>query len=113
MHPPIYLVFTTFPCREDAESLARRLVHERVAACATVTPCGLSFYIWKGEERKEQECVLFLKTTGPVLPALQERLVALHPYENPEVIAVLAESVAAPYGNWVAESVLAASHPDA
>ena len=113
MHPPIYLVFTTFPCREDAESLARRLVHERVAACASVMPCGVSYYSWEGEERREEEVVMILKTTGPALSALQERLVELHPYECPEFAAVLAENVAARFAHWVDESVLAPSHPDA
>jgi periplasmic divalent cation tolerance protein len=113
MHPPIYIVFTTFPCREDAESLARRLVHERVAACATVMPCGRSYYTWEGEEKVEEESVMILKTTGPGLAALQERLVALHPYECPEFVAVEAASVTEPFANWVAEAVLAPSHPDA
>jgi uncharacterized protein involved in tolerance to divalent cations len=113
MHPPIYMVFTTFPCREDAESLARRLVHERVAACATVMPCGMSYYIWDGEEKKEEEAVVLFKTTGPALAALEARLIELHPYECPEFVAVLAETVSEVYANWVGDSVLAPVHPDA
>lgn len=113
MHPPIYIVFTTFPCREDAESLARRLVHERAAACATVLPCGRSYYTWDGEEKSEEESMVVLKTTGPALAALQERLVALHPYECPEFVAVEAVRVTESFANWVAEAVLAPMHPDA
>jgi len=105
MHPPVYLAFTTCSSRDDAERLGKRLVEERLAACATVVPGAVSLYRWKGEMEHADEAMLLLKTTGPALAGLEERLIELHPYESPEFIAVLAESVSETYGTWVAESV--------
>jgi periplasmic divalent cation tolerance protein len=111
MHPPVYLAFTTCPNRDDAERLGRRLVDERLAACATALPGAVSFYRWKEELERNEEVLLLLKTTGPALAGLEERLIELHPYESPEFIAVLAEAVSETYGAWVAESVEAPIQP--
>jgi len=105
MHPPIHLVWTACGTREDAERLGKRLVDERLAACATVLPGAVSFYTWKDESRRDEETVLFLKTTGPVLDALEESILELHPYECPEFVAVPASRVAEPYATWVAKAV--------
>ena len=105
MIPPIQLVWTTCGTREDAERLGHRLVDERLAACATVLPGAVSFYTWKGDPRRDEETVLLLKTTGPVLAALEQRLLELHPYECPEFVAVPATRVAEAYARWVAAAV--------
>ena len=105
MHPPIHLVFTTCATREDAERLGRRLVDERVAACATVIPGAISFYTWNNESHRDEEVVLMLKTTGPALDALEQRIMELHSYECPEFVAVPAARVAEAYGRWVAKAV--------
>jgi periplasmic divalent cation tolerance protein len=105
MLPAIQLVWTTCGTREDAERLGRRLVDERLAACATVLPGAVSFYTWKDEPRRDEETVLLFKTTGPVLAALEERLLELHPYECPEFVAVPAARVSEIYARWVAEAV--------
>jgi periplasmic divalent cation tolerance protein len=105
MHPPIHLVFTTCATREDAERLGRRLVEERVAACATLIPGAISFYTWNNEPRRDEEVMLLLKTTGPTLDALEQRIMELHSYECPEFVAVPAARVTEAYGRWVAKAV--------
>ena len=47
-----------------------------------------SIYRWKGEIHRDSECLLLIKTTRDRFDALRERIVALHPYELPDVIAV-------------------------
>lgn len=105
MLPPIHLAYTACGTRDDAERLARCLVDEKLAACASVLPGAVSFYTWKGESRRDEECLVLFKTTGPALAALEARLIELHPYECPEFVAVPAERVTEAYAAWVAESV--------
>jgi periplasmic divalent cation tolerance protein len=109
--PPVYLVFTTCPDPEAAERLGRHLVGERLAACATALPGGTSIFFWQGEVKVEPETVLLLKTTGPALAALEARLVELHSYECPEVVAVLADRVSEPYRAWVGGAVVPPIQP--
>ena len=100
-----YFVFTTCSTASAAETLGRRLVEERLAACATALPGATSHYRWQGALERAAECVLLLKTTGDRLPALETRLLELHPYDCPEFVALEASRVSGAYAAWVAESV--------
>ena len=100
-----YFAFTTCSSAQDAEKLGRQLVEERLAACATALPGAVSQYRWQGTLERAEECVLLLKTTGERLPALEARLLELHPYDTPEFVALQAARVSEAYAAWVAESV--------
>jgi len=96
------LVFCTCPDEGVAERIATALVEERLAACINRLPAVASTYRWKGEICRDSECLLLIKATSERFAALRERIVALHPYELPEVIAVdLARGLPA-YLDWIA-----------
>ncbi len=96
------VVFVTTPTAERAAELARALVEERLAACGNVVPGLRSIYRWEGKVHDEGEALLVLKTTRARFEALRERVLALHPYEVPEVIALPIEAGSAPYLAWIA-----------
>jgi periplasmic divalent cation tolerance protein len=100
----VRLALTTAPDRKVAETLAETLVGERLAACATILDGATSVYRWNGKVERASEVVLLLKTGGSRLPALKERLLALHPYETPEFLAFDAASGSAAYLAWVVDS---------
>jgi periplasmic divalent cation tolerance protein len=99
------VALSTVGSAEDAERIARALVERRLAACVNVVPGVASVYRWKGEICRDQEWLLVVKTRGEKLDALREALVALHPYELPELVAVPIEAGHAPYLAWLDESV--------
>lgn len=84
-----------------AETLAEILVSEKLAACVNILPGALSIYEWQGKVEKEQECVLLIKSREDRLQMLEERLLAEHPYELPELIAVPIQKGSAAYLSWV------------
>jgi periplasmic divalent cation tolerance protein len=96
------VVLVTTPTVERAAEIARAVVEERLAACGNVVPGLRSIYRWEGRIQDEAEALLVLKTTRARLEALRERVVALHPYDVPEVIAVPVEAGNAPYLAWIA-----------
>jgi len=101
----VLVVLTTFPDRSSAESVLKTLVEERLVACAQVVGEIKSFYRWKGELEAGKEILCFLKTSDRVYPELEKRLAELHPYELPQIVAVPASFVFAPYLKWVSEEV--------
>ena len=101
----IRLVLTTFASPEDAEKIVRLLVEEKLAACGAIIPGARSIYLWEGKIADSQEAAVLLKTTVEEFPALEKRLMALHPYETPEIIAIDPASVSADYANWIMKSV--------
>jgi len=107
----VRVVLTTAPDRSTAESLAARVVEERLAACAGIVPGLESLFRWKGELDRADEVLLLIKTHVDRLPTLIARVAELHPYEVPEVLAVPVESGFAPYLDWVREETH--SDPDA
>ncbi|MBW2315003.1 MAG: divalent-cation tolerance protein CutA [Deltaproteobacteria bacterium] len=102
--PEIRVVLVT-AVQAEAESLGRTLVGERLAACVNVVPGVRSIYRWEGEVQADEEALLVIKTTEAGLPALTERVRALHSYDLPEVLALPAVGGSAAYLSWVAGEV--------
>jgi periplasmic divalent cation tolerance protein len=61
-----------------------------------------SVYRWEGKVVEDEEALLVLKTTSARFPALRDRVLALHPYEVPEVVALPVEAGSERYLAWVA-----------
>lgn len=95
------VVLSTVARAEDAERIGRELVERGLAACVNVVPGLVSLYRWKGAVEREEERLLLIKTRGETFPALRDALVALHPYEVPEVLALPVEDGHAPYLAWL------------
>lgn len=95
------LVLTTCPDPATATALAEALVTERLAACVNILPGVRSVYTWKGQTESATEQLLIIKSRTDRYSAIQERILALHPYELPEVIAVpIADGLPA-YLAWI------------
>ncbi len=105
------LVFTTLPDTTTAASVARVLVEEHLAACVSRVPGIASTYAWDGDVHEESEVLLVIKTMRDRFDALRERLLGMHPYELPEIIAVEVRAGHAPYLDWIAASTRADRSP--
>ena len=95
------IVLCTCPDETTASRLARALVDERLAACVNVIGGVASTYRWKDTVQTDDETLLIIKTTADRLDAMQTRLVALHPYEVPEVLAIEPVAGSEPYLAWL------------
>lgn len=102
----ILLVMTNMPDQASAEMLASALVEQRVAACVNVLAPVRSVYRWKGEVEAASEVPLLIKTTAVRYPMLEQAILAGHPYELPEIVAVSVEHGLPAYLDWVAAETL-------
>jgi periplasmic divalent cation tolerance protein len=96
------VVLCSCPDEAVGERIGSTLVEERLAACVNRVPGIASTYRWQGKVERERECLLLIKTSSERFHALRERIVELHPYELPEVIAVDIALGHAPYLAWIA-----------
>jgi len=101
----VTVVLTTAPDREVAERIGAAVVGERLAACANVLPPMTSIYWWADEVQREPEVLMLLKTTADGVERLRRRIVDLHPYDVPEVIALRVGAGHEPYLDWVRTEV--------
>lgn len=96
-----YSVYVTFPNQETAQAIAEELITRKLAACANIINTVTSIYIWESKLQKDQETIMFLKTTKDKLKNLTEKIVELHPYDLPCVVALPIEDGNATYLNWI------------
>lgn len=95
------LVLTSLPDRETAQALARSLVTGRLAACVNVGASVESMYHWRGEIETAGEVPVVIKTRQALYPAVEAAVLAAHPYELPEVIAVPVIHGLERYLDWI------------
>jgi periplasmic divalent cation tolerance protein len=105
----VRIVVTTAASRDEAESIAGRLVEERLAACVNLLPGLTSIYRWKGEVETAGELLLIIKTTAANLEPLESALRRLHSYEIPEFLVFTPDASGKPYLDWLL--LAAAPHP--
>ena len=104
-HLPI-LVLTQLPDRDAAQGLARTLVTERLAACVSVGAPVESMYHWQGQIETAREVPVTIKTRAALYPRVEAAILASHPYELPEIIAVPLLDGLRTYFDWLdAETV--------
>lgn len=101
----VLLCHCACPDEVCAHLIARALVNESLAACVNCVPGVLSTYRWQGQVETAREVLLLIKTTSAQLSALTARVLTLHPYDLPELIAVTVCDGHDAYLAWVRESV--------
>ena len=98
-------------CRSDeAGNLARRLVEERLVACASLIPGVHSIFHWQGEVCDEEEVIVWMETGAEHVDAATGRLRALHPYDVPKILVIEPERCNDDYRTWL-QTVLGAVRP--
>lgn len=100
MDAQIAIAFVSCP-PEQADALARALVDARVAACVNIVPAVRSIYRWQDRVHDDTEALLLIKHPREGFEALRRTVLAHHPYELPEVIAVDVDHAHPPYLDWV------------
>ena len=95
------LVFITASSEKEGEKIANALVKERLAACVNLIGGMKSTFRWKGQISSEQEVLLIAKTKDKLFEKLKRRVIDLHSYEVPEVIALPILAGFEKYLNWI------------
>ena len=98
----VLTVFCTCPDPATARRLAGGLVERRMAACVNILPEIRSIYRWQGETCDDAEVLMIVKTTRGSYAGLERWLLANHPYDVPEVLALPVAAGSRDYLGWVA-----------
>ena len=102
MNTPMILVCTTVGTEEAAQSLARLVVTQRLAACVHLERIH-STYRWQGELQEEPEFRLLAKTTPERAQEVHAAWAAAHPYEVPAIWTVQAQALSPGFAAWLAQ----------
>jgi len=100
----IILVLTNLPDRASAEKIAHILIAEQAAACVNILAECSSIYCWQGKVEITNETPLLIKSTRAAYLRVEKIILAHHPYELPEIIAVSIVSGLPAYLDWVGQA---------
>jgi periplasmic divalent cation tolerance protein len=97
----MYVVLTTTPNVEEAETLARKIIAEKLAACVQILPAMKSVYFWKDAVQSDEENLLLIKTLPEKFADLEKFIQSNHSYDTPEIVALRAAEVSESYLGWM------------
>jgi len=99
-----FVVLVTAPDMKTARALAKTALQARLIACANLVPKIESHYWWQGKIESGNEVLMILKTTRKRLAALEKLILAKHPYDTVEFLALPLHSGANRYLSWMLDS---------
>lgn len=98
-------VYAVFANDEEAQSICRQMVEEKLAACVNILGPVRSIYRWQGKVEGTEEVAAIFKTSTGVADRLITRIAALHSYDVPCVVTWPIDKVLVAYAEWVEGSV--------
>lgn len=104
-NPDACVVMVTCGQLEEAQTIARSIVTENLAACVNLIGKNApvrSFYQWEGKLQEEDEILLIIKTRFLLLDKLEKRIGELHSYSVFELVALPIQAGSEKYLNWIA-----------
>lgn len=95
------LVLVTAPNLKTARAIAQAALEARLIACANLVRGIESHYRWQGRLERGREVLMVMKATARRLPALEQLVLARHPYDTPEFLVVPVSAGSTRYLDWV------------
>jgi periplasmic divalent cation tolerance protein len=100
------LLITTVADAEHAETFARSLVENKLAACVSCLPGATSFYHWEDNGiTRDTEHVLLIKTHYDRLADIERFFEDEHPYELPELLVLEINALSKSYRDWMLDEI--------
>jgi len=106
--PSVEFVYVTAKDKDEALSIGRALVTERLAACVNILDGLHSLYWWEGAVQEAREAAFIAKTRSELLPRVIARVKELHSYEVPCVVALPVLGGNPDFLDWVSAETLPA-----
>ncbi len=95
-------VSTAIDSEEGARKIAQALVEQRLAACVHVGGPVTSTYWWQGKMEVAQEWTCTAKTRRELYARVEQAIREVHPYEEPEIVALPIVAGSQSYLGWIA-----------
>ena len=95
------IIFCTTASEQEATTISKTVVEERLAACANIIPKIRSIYRWKEEIWDEGETLIIIKSREDLFEKIRSRIRELHSYDVPEITAIQLDKGDAAYLQWL------------
>ena len=100
------LLYATAGSPEEAERIATELVEQKLVACANILGFSTSIYWWEEKVTKETETVFIVKTNAELVDQVIQKIIDLHSYGCPAVVALDIEKGNPEFLKWINKNTL-------
>lgn len=98
------IVYTTFPNKQKAIEVCKKLLEERLIACFNGFEIS-SGYWWQNKIVDDTEYSVILKTSKFKEQDLFKKLKELHPYTTPAILSIEVKTVDKDYQQWLEKNL--------
>jgi periplasmic divalent cation tolerance protein len=91
----------TASTKEEAVRIVHTLLEERLIACANIMDPVSSFFWWQGKIEEEKEVLVIMKSHETLFKKLSKRVMELHSYDTPEILALPIVNGSQSYLDWM------------
>ncbi|PTN33165.1 divalent-cation tolerance protein CutA [Desulfonatronum sp. SC1] len=102
------MVYMTAESMDQAKTIAKELISNRLAACVNILDHMQSLYWWEGNVEESGEVVILAKTRAELLSALTERVQAVHSYDCPCIVSWPLTDGHQPFLDWIGRETASA-----
>lgn len=95
------LIYVTYPDLAFARDISHTLIESYLAACANIFPAHESVYHWEGKVQSACEIAVIYKTANDKFDALRDKILELHPYDCPCIVALPIEKGHEAFLQWI------------
>jgi len=99
------IVMVTTQTNEEALNIVRRLLDDRLIACANIVGPVSSLFWWENKIDEAKEFLVFMKSRKRLFQRLSSRIKEIHSYQVPEVIALPIIEGLPSYLEWLGASL--------
>jgi periplasmic divalent cation tolerance protein len=95
----------TTASKQEAETIAQKLLETKLIACANILGPVSSHFHWSGKIERAEEYLLLMKSRAGLFDELAAEVKALHSYEVPEILALPLIKGSKGYLDWLGNSL--------
>ena len=99
------VVFMTASDKKEASKIVRRLLNERLIACANIVGPVSSLFWWEGKIDEASEFLVIMKSRRDLFKKLSEKVKETHSYEVPEILELPITEGLPSYLEWMSASL--------
>lgn len=101
----IWLVRCSFSAKDEALSVSRTLLEEKLIACANISDPATALYHWENMLQQESETITLFKTTEAKITQVMSRIKMLHSYQIPSITAWKSDATEPMFADWVSTEI--------
>ena len=99
------LVCTSVNDIKAARNIANELLTKKYSPCINIFSNNESIYVWNSDIETTNEYILFIKSVKSKFKDIEKLILAIHPYEIPEILAIDINHINMKYLEWMLDYI--------